>query len=98
AGVAALEYNCVPSLHVALAATAGWFYLKVGGALWRFFVCAWVAAIVASTLLGHQHHLVDLVAGAALTWIATALVPPLVLKWQRERIAAAARRPHAIAS
>jgi membrane-associated phospholipid phosphatase len=85
ASMAALQYNCVPSLHVALAATAGWAYLKVGGPRWRFFVCAWVAAIVVSTLLGHQHHLVDLAAGAVLTWIAIVVVPPRILKLQRDR-------------
>jgi len=40
------------------------------------------AGIVVSTLLGHQHHLIDLGAGSLLTVMAIAVVPPLVHKWQ----------------
>ena len=85
ADMAALQYNCVPSLHVALAVTAAWAYLKVGGSGWRFFVSAWAAGIVASTLLAHQHHIIDLAAGAVLTVLAIAIVPPLVRRWQDGR-------------
>ena len=86
ARLAALQYNCVPSLHVTLALTAAWSYLTMGTRLWRGFLCCWVAAIVASTLLAHQHHLLDLVAGVMLTVVAIATVPPLVWRWQRNRM------------
>lgn len=82
ADMAALQYNCVPSLHVTLAMTAAWAYLKVGGLGWRVFVSTWAACIIASTLLGHQHHVIDLAAGGLLTVMAIAIVPPLVHKWQ----------------
>jgi membrane-associated phospholipid phosphatase len=75
-----LTYNCVPSLHVALALACGWAYSSVGGWCWRTFIWTWVAGIVASTLLTHQHHLVDLATGALLSIFAVSLVPPLVTR------------------
>jgi membrane-associated phospholipid phosphatase len=75
-----LTYNCVPSLHVALALTCGWAYSSVGGWRWRTFIWTWVAGIVVSTLLTHQHHLVDLATGALLSIFAVSLVPPLVTR------------------
>lgn len=81
----ALTYNCVPSLHVALALTAAWAFAQVGGRRWRLLVWSWAAAIAASTLLIHQHHLADLAAGAALTAICVRHVPPRVRHWQEAR-------------
>jgi membrane-associated phospholipid phosphatase len=92
---AALQYNCVPSLHVALAITAGWAYLQVGGPLWRGFICCWIVAIILSTLLGHQHHLVDLAAGFLLAAIAVVTVPPLVRRWQWRELRPRALTPPA---
>jgi membrane-associated phospholipid phosphatase len=80
-----LTYNCVPSLHVALALTCAFAYASVGGRRWRIFVWCWVAAIVASTLLAHQHHLADLAAGALLSVLAVRYVPPRVRQWLQVR-------------
>jgi membrane-associated phospholipid phosphatase len=61
-----LDYNLIPSLHVALfLACAGVFYARARGSV-RALLAAWSVAIAASTVLTHQHHLVDVVAGVAL--------------------------------
>jgi hypothetical protein len=86
-----LTYNCVPSLHVALALTCAWAYTSVGGRWWRTFVWSWALAIVASTLLTHQHHLADLASGIALAAIAVRYVPPRVRQWQKNQALRAAR-------
>jgi membrane-associated phospholipid phosphatase len=61
-----LDYNLVPSLHVALAVLclqAFWparsFFVRLGLALWG-------AGLALSTLLTHQHHVLDVAAGAGL--------------------------------
>jgi membrane-associated phospholipid phosphatase len=87
----ALTYNCVPSLHVALVLTCAWAYASVGGRWWRIFVWSWALAIVASTLLTHQHHLADLASGIILAALAVRLVPPRVRPWQETQALRAAR-------
>jgi PAP2 superfamily len=81
AGDVALSYNCVPSLHVALALTCAYTYASVGARRWRIFIWSWAGAIVASTLLTHQHHLADLAAGIILAGLAVRYVPPRVRHW-----------------
>ncbi len=71
-----LERNYLPSLHVAFACTAALAYGERGGWLARGLFALWAAAIAASTLLIHEHHLVDVVAGALLAWGAWRLVAP----------------------
>jgi membrane-associated phospholipid phosphatase len=85
AGKVALTYNCVPSLHVALALTCAWAYASVGRWRWRIFVWSWAAAIVASTLLTHQHHVADLAAGIILAAFAVRYVPARVREWVNGR-------------
>jgi hypothetical protein len=87
----ALTYNCVPSLHVALVLTCARAYTSVGGRRWRFFVWSWALAIVASTLLTHQHHLADLASGIILAAIALRYVPPRVRQWQEAQALRALR-------
>jgi membrane-associated phospholipid phosphatase len=89
----ALAYNCVPSLHVALALTAAWAFAQVGGRRWRLLVWSWAAAIAASTLLIHQHHLVDLAAAGLLTAVCTRYVPPRVRHWLQARAHRAIAQP-----
>jgi hypothetical protein len=86
-----LTYNCVPSLHVALALTCAWAYTSVGGRWWRIFVWSWALAIVVSTLLTHQHHLADLASGIVLAAVAVRYVPPRVRQWQKDQTLRAAR-------
>lgn len=61
-----LDYNLVPSLHVALFATCLGAYLPYAGPKARLLMAAWILAVAASTVLTHQHHLLDVAAGGAL--------------------------------
>ncbi len=61
-----LSYNYLPSLHVGMAVLCAETYARntttsISGLLW-----AWAAAILLSTLLTHQHYIMDVVAGAGL--------------------------------
>jgi membrane-associated phospholipid phosphatase len=70
ADFANLTHNMCPSLHVALATLAAFSYSQALGlrtatiAIWT-----WAAGIAISTLICHQHHLIDLVTGVALAGI-----------------------------
>ena len=60
-----MAHNHLPSLHAAFACTAvlaAWRHSAARFAL----IAPWAAAVVASTLLIHEHHLSDLVCGALL--------------------------------
>jgi membrane-associated phospholipid phosphatase len=59
----ALHYNLVPSLHVAMAVSSVAAFATRGNEFVRGLLWAWALAIAASTLLTHQHHLIDVVAG-----------------------------------
>jgi fatty acid desaturase/membrane-associated phospholipid phosphatase len=66
-----MERNLFPSLHVAFAATAALALASCVGLAGRVLFFAWASAIAASTLLIHEHHVVDVVGGvllAALSW------------------------------
>ncbi|MFN8392047.1 MAG: phosphatase PAP2 family protein [Bdellovibrionota bacterium] len=69
-----LDYNLVPSLHVSFAFTAA--ELVAGrasfalGALYRL----WAGAIALSTLLLHQHHVIDVFTGILLAYVSTKVV------------------------
>lgn len=59
-----LDGNFAPSLHVSLSATAAWSYARhVTARRARAALFAWAAAIAASTLLLHQHYVVDVALG-----------------------------------
>lgn len=64
-----LDGNEFPSLHVAFAVTVA---LALHGAVGRARIPLWigVALIAASTLFLHEHHVLDVVAGAALALLA----------------------------
>lgn len=62
-------HNLVPSLHAAYAVLAA----GIVGRSWAF---VWAAVIALSSLLLHQHHLVDLATGAALGYFAAMLARP----------------------
>lgn len=63
-------YNLVPSLHVIFSASIA---LACADAVRRpaarAALLAWLAVIVASTILIHQHHLVDVAAGLAIVFV-----------------------------
>jgi membrane-associated phospholipid phosphatase len=58
-----LTYNLLPSLHVAFAVVCvAIFAPRAPGAV-KVFLWAWAFLIAASTVLIHQHHVLDVVAG-----------------------------------
>ncbi|MGE6762885.1 phosphatase PAP2 family protein [Corallococcus interemptor] len=71
-----LERNYLPSLHVAFACTAALAYRERSGPVASTLFTLWALAIAASTLLIHEHHLVDVFAGALLAWGTWRVVAP----------------------
>ncbi len=60
-----LSYNMVPSLHVALSVCCISAYSRHASPLGRRLLWTWAAAIALSTLLTHQHHVIDVITGWA---------------------------------
>jgi PAP2 superfamily len=60
------RHNLLPSLHVGLTGVILLAVWPQASARVRRALLAWAAALTASTLLTHQHHVIDLVAGAVL--------------------------------
>lgn len=61
-------HNMLPSLHVTLGLLSmGWVW-SVAGQRLRAALAVWALALVASVLLTRQHHVADVLAGAALAW------------------------------
>lgn len=61
-----LTYNLVPSLHVALATVCVAIYTRYAGTTAAVGLWTWCAVIAASTVLTHQHHLLDVATGFVL--------------------------------
>jgi membrane-associated phospholipid phosphatase len=61
-----LTYNLVPSLHVAMSVFCSAVFGSRSGGTGKILFWTWAIAIAASTLLTHQHHLLDVVTGFAL--------------------------------
>ena len=61
-----LTYNLVPSLHVAFAVLLGAVVARTADGTGRVLLWIWVLAIAGSTLLTHQHHVIDVVTGGLL--------------------------------
>jgi membrane-associated phospholipid phosphatase len=59
-------FNLVPSLHVALFTVAAATYAVRVPAAVRILLGIWLCLVVASTLLTHQHHLIDVITGLLL--------------------------------
>lgn len=79
-----LEYNDLPSLHVAFACTAALAYTRQASRLegvwrgWWWVFWGWAGAIAASTAFIHEHHVIDAVAG----W----LLAMGVMRWVYPRV------------
>lgn len=58
-----LDYNLVPSLHVALSVVCIELFAPHASSIGKMLLRAWGMLIAASTLFTHQHHLVDAVTG-----------------------------------
>ena len=62
----ALRHNYLPSLHVCLATTIAMAVSRRQGT--QIYLYLWAAAVAVSTLLVHQHHLADVLAGGLLAY------------------------------
>jgi membrane-associated phospholipid phosphatase len=58
-----LDYDLVPSLHVALSVACITAFCSHTGVTGRTLLRIWATAIALSTLLTHQHHVIDVVTG-----------------------------------
>jgi hypothetical protein len=61
-----LDYNKFPSLNVAFAVTAAVIFGRRCGWLGRTLFAVWMAAVLVSTMLIHEHQIFDLLGGLAL--------------------------------
>lgn len=61
-----LDYNKLPSLHMAFAVTAAIVFGRRCGWLGRTLFAFWIVAVSASAMLIHEHQILDLAAGLAL--------------------------------
>ncbi len=67
-------HNLFPSLHVAFAFILRWTYHRHLRGLPRLLFHAWFACITVSTVLVHQHHLVDVAGGVVLAILCSYLI------------------------
>jgi membrane-associated phospholipid phosphatase len=59
----AMSHNWLPSLHVAMSVVCVAIYARRAGRLGAAILWSWSALIAASTLLLHQHYLIDVATG-----------------------------------
>jgi membrane-associated phospholipid phosphatase len=69
-----LDYNEVPSIHVTFAVTLALVFGRRCGPVGRSLFLVWAVLVCASTLLIHEHHLLDVGAGIVLGVAAVSLV------------------------
>ena len=71
AGVFSVDrpYNLVPSLHVIFSTAIALACAEVVRPALRVALLAWLAVIVASAVLVHQHHLIDIAAALAIVFV-----------------------------
>jgi len=65
-----LTYNLVPSLHVALTAVCIAVFAARTRVIWKALFWTWAFAVATSTLLIHKHHILDVITGFILAWMA----------------------------
>ena len=65
-----LPHNLFPSLHIALRTLLASMYLRVVRGPWRWLTHAWFSLVGISTLVTWQHHVVDVLGGFWLGFIA----------------------------
>ena len=75
-----LNYNLMPSLHVALSVVCIAVFASRSGSTGKALLWTWAVAISASTLLIHKHHVLDVIAGFALALAAHRFVYFRVLR------------------
>ena len=69
-----LDYDLVPSLHVALSVACIAAFGIHTGVMGRTLLWIWATAIALSTLLTHQHHVIDVVTGWFLATLCMRLI------------------------
>lgn len=70
-----MPYNCAPSLHIAIAVILGALYVPKTPRRWRWLAVCGFVLIGISTLLTWQHHVIDVVSGAALGLLCLVIRP-----------------------
>jgi fatty acid desaturase/membrane-associated phospholipid phosphatase len=75
-----LDGNNVPSLHVALSISVAWACAEGKTTLVRAAFWGWALLISLSTVVTHQHNVLDVVTGAALAILTMGLVYPRLRK------------------
>jgi membrane-associated phospholipid phosphatase len=86
-----LDYNMVPSLHVALSACCIAGFARHASPPGRALLWTWATAIALSTLFTHQHHVVDVVSGWGVGILAYRVAALRVGRW---RASEEGRIPH----
>jgi len=61
-------YNLVPSLHVIWSSAIALACADFAQWMMRIAIIAWLCVVVASTVLVHQHHLLDVIAALAIVF------------------------------
>jgi membrane-associated phospholipid phosphatase len=85
-------HNLFPSLHVTLAFILRWTYHRHTRGVTRGLMHIWFVLVTASTVLTHQHHLIDVAGGAALALFVMYLFPTGLISREDVR-ATSARSP-----
>ncbi len=76
-----MQHNFFPSLHVCFALTAALCYAQKTQILGRSIFFIWALAISISTVLIHEHYIIDVLAG----WVLALLCWKIVGKWLTKR-------------
>lgn len=76
-----LDYNLVPSLHVALSIICVEMFAPHASVLGKALLRLWGALIAASTIFTHQHHVLDVITGYLLAF---AVVKPVCVIRRRQ--------------
>jgi hypothetical protein len=69
-------FNCVPSLHIAYSTLIVAALARNSRWALQAALAAWLALIMASTVLTHQHHLIDIPAALLLVGLVSLALPP----------------------
>jgi membrane-associated phospholipid phosphatase len=80
-----LTYNLLPSLHVALTVACVTAFSGHAKGMGKTLLWIWAIGVALSTLLTHQHHLLDVLTGWALASICMKLVYDRPPRWSRSQ-------------
>ena len=89
-----LDYNNVPSLHVALSVACVAAFARRAPAPGRAVLWSWAGAIALSTVLTHQHHIIDVLTGWILGVYSYRLGMKILCPGEKDFNFAPMRTPH----